>query len=281
MQWWCAAQDVDWSWAWRPYPGVWLFIAALAATYWVLRRAAGGEDGRRWVWMLGVLTLWIALDWPVGALGGGYLASLHMVQFLMIAYIASPLLLAGAPRGAFERLGGTRFGRTVLPTLTHPLAALFIFNLIVALTHLPAPTDWLMASQLGSFALDMIWLGAGLLFWWPVCAPVPERRWMAPPVKVGYLGVQIIAGTPIFAYIAFAELPLYAVYELAPRVHGISARSDQQAAGMLMKVVGMPIMIVASAIIFLRWSREAERDELEARERRRAVASRRSPVSRD
>ena len=270
MQWWCAAVGVDWSWEWRAYPGVWLFILCVALLFPLLRRVAGtaGGDtrGRPVVYGLGVLALWIALDWPVGALGGGYLASLHMVQFLTIAYVASPLLLLGVPRGAFERLARNRAANAVLPGLTHPLIALVVFNLIVAATHLPAPTDFLMASQLGSFALDMVWLGGGLLFWWPVCATWPARPWMSPPVQVGYLAAQIIAGTPIFAYIAFADLPLYATYELAPRVHGISARTDQQTAGLLMKTMGMPSLLVASAIIFLRWAKRDEREDVAALE---------------
>ena len=41
MQWWCAAQGVPWSWTWRPYPGVWLFIAALAIGWWAWTRRTG------------------------------------------------------------------------------------------------------------------------------------------------------------------------------------------------------------------------------------------------
>lgn len=268
MQWWCAAVGVDWSWEWRAYPGVWLFILLVALAFPALRRAVADDAGtaarrgRPVVYGLGTVVLWLALDWPIGALGGGYLASLHMVQFLMIAYIAAPLLLLGVPYGAFERLARNRVAATLLPPITHPLIALVLFNLMVAVTHLPAPTDFLMSSQLGSFVLDMAWLTGGFLFWWPICAPWPARTWMSPPVQVGYLAVQIIAGTPIFAVLAFADLPLYATYELAPRVNDISARADQQAAGMLMKTMGMPIMLTASAIIFLRWAKRAEREDL-------------------
>ena len=30
MQWWCSAQGVAWSWEWRAYPGVWLFVLCIA-----------------------------------------------------------------------------------------------------------------------------------------------------------------------------------------------------------------------------------------------------------
>ncbi len=269
MQWWCAAVGTPWSWEWRPYPGVWLFILGVALLFPALRRiarrTAPGDElaarGRPVVYALGTVALWLTLDWPVGALGGGYLASVHMVQFLMIAYVVAPLLLLGTPRGAFERLTQKRIARAILTPLTHPLVTLVVFNALVAVTHLPGPTDFLMASQLGSFALDMLWLAGGLVFWWPVCAPVFTRAWMLPPAHVIYVWVQIIAGTPLFAALAFADLPIYATYELAPRVHDITARADQQAAGLLMKTMGMPIMLVATAIIFLSWAKRSERED--------------------
>ncbi|HSG47188.1 MAG TPA: hypothetical protein VLA43_05140, partial [Longimicrobiales bacterium] len=80
MQWWCAAQGVPWTWRWQAYPGVWLFVLALAGGYRLLRGRFPETDRprfRAWMFGLGVTALWIALDWPVGALGAGYLASLH------------------------------------------------------------------------------------------------------------------------------------------------------------------------------------------------------------
>ena len=46
MQWWCAAQDVAWSWTWRPYPGVWIFIATLAFAEQVFASARDGDTQR-------------------------------------------------------------------------------------------------------------------------------------------------------------------------------------------------------------------------------------------
>src|SRR5690606_22366096 len=51
-----------------------------------------------------VACLWLVLDWPVGALGAGYLASVHMVQFLVIVLAVPPLLLYGVPAQAYRRL---------------------------------------------------------------------------------------------------------------------------------------------------------------------------------
>ena len=109
MQWWGSAQGLAWSWTWRPYVGVWILVGLLVAWYVRLARRSGGvTPGRRWVFAGGVASLWIALDWPLGALAAGYLASVHMVQFLLVALIAPPLLL-------FSRLDHLGVGRLPLP----------------------------------------------------------------------------------------------------------------------------------------------------------------------
>lgn len=267
MQWWCAAQGVPWEWSWRPYPGVWAFVLLVAAGYvWLRRRtppprdearSAAFDEARSAAFAAGLVVLWIALDWPVGALGAGYLASVHMVQFLLIALGAPALLLYGVPPDILRRaVELPALGRTIR-IVTHPLAALLLFHAIVVATHWPAAVDRLMASQAGSFALDMAWLAGGTIFWWPVVCPVPERRFPYP-LKIGYLILATVIGTLPFAFLTFAELPFYATYELAPPVSGISARTDQRMAGILMKLGGGAILWSAIAVLFFRWWKASE-----------------------
>ena len=262
MQWWCSAQTAAWVWSWRPYPGVWAFVILLGVAYAALLRLPGagsdGGGGRRLrvaSFMSGLLCLWIALDWPVGALGAGYLASAHMVQFLLIALIAPPLLLYGIPAVAFEPLAERGVLLRSLKLLTHPLVALAFFNIMVVATHWPSVVDSLMSSQLGSFFLDMAWLVAGLILWWPLVAPVPMRPGFSYMYKVGYLILATILNTPVFILLTFSDLPLYATYELAPPVLGISVRTDQQLAGLLMKIGGGLVFWSAITVLFFRWYR--------------------------
>lgn len=262
MQWWCVAQNVPWTWEWQAYPGVWLFVGALAGGYaWLHRRfgrtraateaGAGGFRARAWAFATGLALLWAALDWPIGALGASYLASVHMVQFLLISMIAPPLLLLGVPAAAYHRLE-TRTGPG-LRVFTHPLVTLGLFLVMLSFTHWPPVVDTWMATQVGSFGIDMLWLAGGVVFWWPVVAPVPEREWVGAPVKMGYLIVATILNTGVFAYLTFSALPLYATYELAPPVGLLSARDDQIVAGLLMKIAGAVVLWTAVSIIFFRW----------------------------
>lgn len=209
----------------------------------------------------GLLFLWLALDWPLGALGAGYLASAHMVQFLFIALVAPPLLLTGLPAAAYRPLTRRPALVRVLRVLTHPLVALAFFNVVLVTTHWPSVVDGLMGSQLGSFFLDLAWLGAGFVLWWPLAAPIPERGGFTYLYKVGYLILATILNTPAFALLTFSGLPLYATYELAPPVYGIPARIDQQVAGLLMKIGGGLIYWVAITILFFRWYRREQRQE--------------------
>lgn len=258
MQWWCAALGEAWEWTWRPYPGVWVFVALCIAAYVLMLRRTpvpAGESrdlgARAAAFGAAVACLWLVLDWPVGALGAGYLASVHMVQFLVIVLAVPPLLLYGVPAQAYRRLPPRVIA--ALRPLTHPVVALLLSNLIAFITHVPLVADRLLASQLGSFAIDVAWLAAGLLFWWPVVAPVPERPWFHGLTRIGYLGAQVIASKPLFIYLTFATYPRYATYELAPRITNLlTARADQQAAGLLMEVGGMLILLFAAGILFLR-----------------------------
>jgi putative membrane protein len=262
VQWWCSAQGVAWDWSWRAYPGVWLFIASLGVALWYVHRRAEAR-ARPWRVSLlgqGLLALWIALDWPVGALGGGYLASMHMLQFMLIALVAPPLLLLGVHDEVWERIerrGAPRW----LAAATAPLIGLISLNAVVVLTHLPALADPLMASQLGSFAIDMAWLVSGTLFWWPLIADSPARPRFSPPVRIGYLilGIMFSPVTiALAAVLVFNEHPLFGTFELAPRVNSLDSVADHQIAGLLMSVGGAVITVIGMTTIFFRWARESE-----------------------
>lgn len=259
MRWWCSAQGVPWEWVWRPYPGVWIALAGIVLAYLALaaagRRRGGGPTAREWTALAAALLLLeLVLDWPVGALGAGYLAAAHMAQFLVVAMLVPPLLLAAVPRGAWDALEERERARGVLAAVTRPVLALVVFNAVMVLTHLPVVADTLRRSQLGSFTLDALWLAAGLLLWWPVMAPVPARPRFGYGLRMGYLLVNTVPGGFLGAFLVYAGNPLYAVYELAPRVTALDAMSDQQVAGLSMIVIGAAIHWAAVGVLFYHWN---------------------------
>lgn len=268
LQWWCAAQGTPWSWSWRPYVGVWLLVGGLVVGYALLLRRLGRSEAggaapaaRKSLFLSGAALLWAALDWPLGTLGAGYLASAHMVQFLLIALVIPPLLLAGIPDRAYEALQSRPGGHRGLAVLTHPLVALALFGTSIGVTHWPVVVDALMPTQLGSFVMDMAWLATGILFWWPVAAPVPRRAWFGPPMKMGYLFLATVVNTAPFIYLTFSHFPVYATYELAPPGPWLGTRDDQIVAGLLMKMGGALVLWTAITVLFVRWYLTEGREE--------------------
>lgn len=269
MRWWCtSSQGSAWEWTWQPYVGVWLFISALAFAYWLnlhrLKPSATPHDyalKRRRVifYALGLFSLWLALDWPIAPLGMGYLASVHIVQYVLIALIAPPLLLLGIPASSYEKLNHRPRLLATLRNTTQPVIAFFIFNIIITVTHWPSVVDPFMSSQVGAFALDMAWLAAGLVFWWPLISPVPAWPGFLPAFKLAYLGLNGIIVRPPFFILLFSKFPAYATYELAPPIPGTSALSDQQLAAGIMKLGTALVMVVAMVFVFGAWVRSSKR----------------------
>jgi putative membrane protein len=283
VTWWCSATGELWTWTWRAYPGVWLFVGLLLGCYWWAVRRTGGPADRRTVgpatvagpqegisparppvrpsaawYLMGVLCVWLALDWPIGALGAGYLASFHTVSYILLALVAPPCLILGIPRAVqLQGLGNPLLG-PILRLAARPWFALTLFNLVLFLTHIPDVLDGLMSSQIGALLIDLGWLLGGLALWWPVMGPSPELVTMRRPMKMAYLFASTLPPIIPSAFLTFAQYPLYATYELAPRVFPIlTAQQDQQVAGLLMKLVGDLPVWFAFGVIFFRWARES------------------------
>jgi putative membrane protein len=257
LQWWCSATGIAWSWSWRAYPGVWIMILLLALLV-LVRRPPAMSGGQRVWWLLGCSMLWVALDWPIGTLGAGYLLSAHALQFLLIVYVAAPLLLCGLPAAWLDGVGGRAAIAGALRFATHPVVAGAVCAAALIVSHVPFVLDTLRPSQLGSFALDIAWVVAGLLLWWPVIVAVPARRWFPAPVKMLYLFVTGLPCVGVGIVLTLTDLPLYGLYELAPRVESIPARVDQQAAGILMWVVAHLMTLAAISVVFFQWARRDE-----------------------
>ena len=262
MSWWCAASTDPWSWSPRAYPGIWLFMGLLLLGYLLACRLApttNPEDRRkRWFFLGGWVLLWASTDWPLGTLGAGYLATAHMTQYVLYTTAAAPLLVLGLPEWMVRRVLSRLRAYRLVSLLARPLVAGLVFNAVLVVTHSPIAVDNLRTSQIGSFGLDIAWLFSGLLLWLPVCGPLDELK-PSLPVRGVYLFlaaglVPMIPG----GFLTFSDGPLYAVYELAPRVNDFEAIDDQQAAGAIMKIGNLPLLWPVLAGLFIRWANQEQ-----------------------
>ena len=73
--------------------------------------------------------------------------------------------------------------------------------------------------------------------WLPVVSPIPELR-LSLPGLMFYLFLMSIIPTVPAAWLTFAEGTVYNHYDDGYQMWGISVQSDQQAAGLIMKLLG-------------------------------------------
>jgi cytochrome c oxidase assembly factor CtaG len=257
MQWWCSASGKPWTWDPQYYPGVWLITAVLALAFHFLSRRGRAMGESRLVYWSGwsaVGLVWQVLDWPIGPLAAGYLASAHAVQFLSLALIAPPLMLLAVRRPLALAVPSSGRANTVALFVTQPVVAGVLFNLVAIATHVPAVVDTLMPTQLGAFVIDLAWLVAGLVLWWPIVVAAPARRWFSVPVRMLYLFLATLFHTGIAMVMLIREYPMYAIYELAPPWDVWTPLEDQHLAGGVMELAGAVVILGIITVMFFRWS---------------------------
>ena len=261
--------------AWHAHPDVWVLIAVLLGGYaWALhhlgpRHTAPGQPVatglQKLCWVTGVLTVWVASDWPVHDLSEKYLYSVHMTQHMLITLVAPPLLLLGMPAWLARELLRPPVLYKVVRRLARPMPALLLFNALVVVTHWPTFVDATLESELLHFSIHAALFLSALLMWAPVTAPLPELRPLTAPAQMLYLFLQSIVPTVPASFLVFADRPIYRFYEHVPRLWGLSAGEDQRIAGLLMKLGGGLLLWMIIAVLFFKWHSAEEENDRQAR----------------
>ncbi|MET0902848.1 MAG: cytochrome c oxidase assembly protein, partial [Acidimicrobiales bacterium] len=81
----------------------------------------------------------------------------------------------------------------------------------------------------------------------------PELR-ISPPAQMVYLFVASIVPTVPGAWLTFANGAVYSVYDIPDRLWGLTVTSDQQIAGLLMKLGAGSYLWLLITIIFFKWA---------------------------
>jgi putative membrane protein len=112
------------------------------------------------------------------------------------------------------------------------------------------------------FAAHAVLLGAGFLMWMSIVSPLEDMPQLHPLAKMMYLFLQSILPTVPASFLTLGSSPLYHYYEHVPRLWGLSALTDQQIAGVIMKVIGGLYLWLVIVVVFFRWyAREEDRDD--------------------
>lgn len=207
------------------------------------------------------------------------LFSVHMVQHLLLAMVAAPLIARSAPVTLLLRLASpTTRRRWILPVLHARLTRLLAFPVVAWVTfagvmwvsHFSPLFDAALEDPLVHDLEHALFLGAGLLFWWPAIALDPAPWRMPHPARALYVLLQMPQNTFLAVVLLNAPTVLYAHYATLQRAWGPTALADQQAAAGIMWLAGDAIFLVEVMAIVLAWMRAEARDT--GRTDRRAAA---------
>lgn len=195
----------------------------------------------------------LAFALPMDIFGMDYMFTVHMVQHLLLALAASPLLLLGvAPVGLRQFLDHHQGLERGIRVLTIPLVASALFNANLWLWHAPPLLAAMMEDTDLHLCVNLLYLITGLLFWWPLLRPLPGQA-LSLGGKLAYLFFSDMPMMLLGAGMTFSG-PLYAFSMTNPPMHMVVPVEDQQLGGLLMWIVGsLFFYIVVASIFFLQW----------------------------
>ena len=197
------------------------------------------------------------------------LFSIHMVQHILLIFVAAPLLVLAAPVTLLLRVARPSARRRwILPVLhsrpvraiTHPVVAWLLFVAVMWGAHFSPLFDLSLENPAVHDVEHVLFLATALLFWWPAVAIDPAPRRMPHPVRGMYVFLQMPQNTFLAVVILYAAAPLYPHYATLDRPWGPSALVDQQVAGGIMWLLGDLLFIAAIGAILAGWMRFEERN---------------------
>lgn len=250
-----------WSWS----PGVIICLLLLVLLYlWGLTRLRRRSAGEQTVSIYRVITFFAAivlmgatLLTPINTIARTQLFTMHMVQIVVLTTLCAPMLQAACPDVLIRPLTETPVIKDILRTLTRPLTASLLFNILFLLWHTPRLFDLaIMNGALYSVMLLSIFF-TSLLNWWPLIGTVNEWREMSYPMQMLY---AFLDGQPvdIFAFIlVFSGVPLYTHYATPHWWLHVAAYADQAVGGAFLLIPGLVDLGVMTPLFF-QWLKQIE-----------------------
>jgi putative copper resistance protein D len=257
-------------WAFSPALDAWAGMAALAYVAGTTRVRGRWPLRRTISFLAGIACVLLALQSGIDVYDD-QLLTVHMVQHLLLVLPAPLLLLLGRPGVLLLRALRGRARATLaralirVKPLAHPVLCVAVFYLVVVGTHVPAIFDAALAHPAVHELMHLSYLGAGLLFLWPIIGENVTARRLGGVASLAY----VIAAMPSCALVGgyLNRLPTieYHPYAAAAHAVGVNAVSNQQHAGALMWV-GAHVFMATLALVTMMLGLVAEERRQKARD---------------
>ncbi len=239
--------------SWPLDPTVYAGLVALFLGHaWLARRVDDVQPKHTLYFGLGLITLWVALETPIDTISDQYLDSIHMLQHVLLGFIAPPLMLLGLSPKMAGQLARIPFVRAI----TEPIPAQVIAAAVMIAWHVPSLYDATLNSESLHVVEHLMFIGAGLVLFWPILeATSVQASWkLSPGLKLLYMLAATLPQDGVALVLLFSRVPFYDFYVHVPRlVSSLTPLIDQTLAGAVLMVLGKATMTVAALAVFFRW----------------------------
>ena len=242
---------------------VWLYVHSVRALWRTGGRGAGITEAQVKRFAAAIVVLVVALVSPLDAMSDATFAA-HMVQHLLLAAVAAPLLLLGRVHLAlvpylplsWRRTGARRVARSLRRAgVGWVIAAVVLHIATLLLWHVPPLYDAAVRSD-PIHILEHVTLLVGALPFW---ASMGSAR--NGPIATAGLGAfaTMLFMFGLAATMTAATHPWYAAHLQTTAAWGLTPLQDQHLAAAIMWVPGGLGYLGASAAAVFRWIRTDER----------------------
>ena len=259
------------AWVFDPLPIIGMVVSTVLYLS-TVRRVDRAHPAHPWprsrtaFFLVGMASVAAALISPLDGIADD-LASVHMLQHSVLAFLAAPCLVAGGVATlALRAASPATRDRWLLPflhsrfvtALTFPLVGWFAMIAVMWGTHFSAVYDLALRDETVHALEHLAYLGAALLFWTPVFSPDPLRWRLSHPAKILYLLSQMPTMSWLAVSILNAGVVLWPTYLARTPYFGISALADQQLSGAIMWGLGDGAFMLAIGLVIWDWMKQEE-----------------------
>lgn len=275
------AARLDWT-TFTVHPSTVIGLMALGGAYmWRARRGPSPLDavpnaadnrteartptaGQQALFFGALAITFFTLNGPLHDLSDAYLFSAHMVQHLVLTLVVPPMLILGTPGWMLRPLLRNGSVLALAKRLTSVGGCFLIFNVVLALWHLPPMYNLALANHPVHIFQHLMFIAAAVFMWWPLTSQLPELPRASYPAQMMYCFLLTIPMGVIAIYISMADDLLYPAYAVAPRIMGISPMADQQYGGLVMWIPGSMFFYLVMSVVFFKWWKRQQDDEASA-----------------
>lgn len=259
---------------WTPGVMLALFVGSILFNYGMKRFYA--HDYELWTIRqklyagIALLCLYLGLGSPLTVVGHS-IFSIHMLQMVLVYFVAVPLLILAMPKQILTDLiqGWKTKAFISYRLFLHPIIGLIAFNTVFSFYHFPIIFDYMMQIPVLHIFFQVALFSSAALMWWHILAPLPEENSFSDFRRIIYIFGNGILITPACALMIFAGSPLYETYtnpnmmihHAAAGMAFLDVHQDQQLAGVIMKISQELIYVSAMGYVFKQWLKKEKQQD--------------------